>query len=164
MRIAEAIQDSIVDGPGFRFAIFTQGCIHNCPGCHNPNTHDITGGKEMTTDELIKKMLSNPMTDGLTLSGGDPFMQPEDCTVIARAAHENGLSVWTYTGYTYEELIGLSETRPEIMELLRETDVLIDGRFVLELRTLDCKWRGSTNQRLIDVKKSLAAGAAVTTD
>ncbi len=157
MRIAGTVQDSIVDGPGFRFTVFTQGCPHGCPGCHNPQTHDPAGGKERTTEEIIREMLDNPLTDGLTLSGGEPFCQPEDCAVLAAAARKAGLNVWAYTGYTYEELL----RKPEVMPLLELVDVLVDGPFVLEKRSLACKWRGSTNQRLIDVPASLRAGKAV---
>ena len=105
MRIAGMIQDSIVDGPGFRFTLFTQGCPHDCEGCHNPETHDFSGGSEMSTDEIIRKLLSNPLTDGITFSGGEPFEQSEDCAVIAHAARKNGLNVWAYSGYTFEELL-----------------------------------------------------------
>ena len=161
MRIAGTIQDSIVDGPGFRFTLFTQGCPHKCEGCHNPETHDPAGGKEETTDEIIKKLLSNPLTDGITFSGGEPFEQAADCAVIARAARENGLNVWAYSGYTFEELLKKGEEAPAVLELLKLTDVLVDGRFVLSKRSLNLKWRGSTNQRLIDVPKSLAEGRAV---
>ena len=147
MRIADFVHDSIVDGPGFRFTLFTQGCPHHCEGCHNPQTHDPDGGKEVSVDEIIRIMLSNPLTDGLTLSGGDPFFQPEDCAAVARAAKAHGLNVWTYSGWTFEQL-----------EL---TDVLVDGPFVLSQRSLSLKWRGSRNQRLIDVPKSLQLGEPV---
>ena len=159
MRIAGLVQDSIVDGRGMRFVVFTQGCPHHCEGCHNPETHDPTGGQEMTVDAVIKEMLSNPMTDGVTLSGGEPFMQPEDCTEIAKAAHKAGLNVWAYTGYTFEKLL---ETENEaVRELLNEIDVLIDGPFILKERSLSIPWRGSKNQRLLDMKKSLSCGKAV---
>jgi anaerobic ribonucleoside-triphosphate reductase activating protein len=102
-------------------------------------------------------MLGNPLTDGVTLSGGEPFAQAADCAEIARAAHGAGLNVWAYSGWTFEELLA----RPDAAELLRETDVLIDGRFVLAERTMLTRWRGSRNQRVIDVPKSLAVGAAV---
>lgn len=161
MRIAGMIQDSIVDGPGFRFTLFTQGCPHNCEGCHNPETHDFNGGSEMSPDEIIKKLLSNPLTDGITFSGGEPFEQAEGCAVIARAARENGLNVWAYSGYTFEELLDKAERQPEVMDLLKLTDVLVDGRFVLAQRSLSLKWRGSANQRILDVPKSLEAGQAV---
>lgn len=164
MKIAGTIQDSIVDGPGFRYTVFTQGCPHDCPECHNPQTHDMNGGKEMSVSDIIEEMLSNPLTDGVTLSGGDPFVQPADCALIAEAAHKNKLNVWAYTGWEYEELLKMSEGDPDIMELLKRVDVLIDGRFMIEKKSLGCKWRGSTNQRLIDVRKSLASGSVVTLD
>ncbi len=161
MRIAGMIQDSIVDGPGFRFTLFTQGCPHHCEGCHNPETHDFNGGSEMSTDEVIKKLLSNPLTDGITFSGGEPFEQAGECAVIAKAARENGLNVWAYSGYTFDELLVKAEKQPDVMELLKLTDVLVDGRFVLEQRSLSLKWRGSANQRILDVPASLTAGHAV---
>jgi anaerobic ribonucleoside-triphosphate reductase activating protein len=159
MRIAGLVQDSIVDGPGLRFTVFTQGCPHRCEGCHNPETHDPGGGKEIPVDEVIKQMRSNPLTDGVTLSGGEPFFQPADCAKIAEAAKKDGLNVWTYTGYTFEQLFNLSD--PEIKRLLSLTDVLVDGPFILSERSLSIKWRGSRNQRLIDAQKSLEAGYAV---
>ncbi len=157
MRIAGLTQDSIVDGPGFRFTVFVQGCSHHCEGCHNPQTHDPAGGTEMSVEEVIREMRSNPLTDGLTLSGGEPFEQPESCLLLAQAAHESGLNVWAYSGYRFEQLTA----DPRKAALLREVDVLIDGPFVLAQRSLALMWRGSRNQRVIDVKKSLAAGQAV---
>ena len=105
MRIANVVSDSIVDGPGLRFAVFTQGCPHHCPGCHNPETHDPAGGREATVAELAEQMLSNPLTDGLTLSGGEPFDQAGECAALAARAREKGLNVWAYTGYRYETLL-----------------------------------------------------------
>lgn len=157
IRIAGTVNDSIVDGPGLRFSVFTQGCPHGCPGCHNPETHDPTGGQETDTAALIEKMGKNPLLSGLTLSGGDPMLQAAACCELARAAHEKGLNVWLYTGYTWEEL--MEENDPERMALLRETDVLVDGRFVLAERSLELDYRGSRNQRLIDVPASLGKGA-----
>lgn len=151
MRIYGLVQDSIVDGPGLRFVCFVQGCPHHCPGCHNPDSHDPAGGVEMTTDEVISRMLSNPLTDGLTLSGGEPFEQAEDCMVIARAAHDHGLNVWCYTGYTYEHL--LRHGTPVQIALLAEVDVLIDGRYEERKRSLALEWRGSSNQRVIDMNR-----------
>ncbi|HHT17047.1 MAG TPA: anaerobic ribonucleoside-triphosphate reductase activating protein [Papillibacter sp.] len=159
MRIAGKIQDSIVDGPGLRFTIFTQGCPHRCPGCHNPDTHDFQGGTEVSAQELIKTMLSNPLTDGVTFSGGEPFSQPEECAEIAQAAKEAGLNVWAYSGWTFEELFAMEE--PAVRRFLECVDVLVDGPFLLEERSLNIKWRGSRNQRLIDVPKSLEKGQAV---
>lgn len=159
MRIAGLVQDSIVDGPGLRFAVFTQGCPHCCVGCHNPETHDKNGGIEMPVEEIVNKIRANPLTDGVTLSGGEPFSQAGDCALIADAAKKEGLNVWTYTGYTFEELSQSSD--PAAKKLLSLTDVLIDGKFILPERTMSFKWRGSRNQRLIDVQKSLAEGRAI---
>ena len=159
MRIAGTVQDSIVDGPGFRFTVFTQGCPPHCPGCHNPQTHDPSGGTEHTVEELLERMRSNPLTDGLTLSGGEPFEQPEDCLLLARGAHESGLNVWSYTGYLFEFLRDQGTEAQKA--LLRELDVLVDGPFLLEQRTLSLPWRGSRNQRVIDVPKSLENGDVV---
>lgn len=159
MRIAGTVQDSIVDGPGFRFTVFTQGCSHHCPGCHNPQTHDTSGGTEHTVEELLERMRSNPLTDGLTLSGGEPFEQPEDCLLLAQGAHESGLNVWSYTGYLFEFLRDQGTEAQKA--LLRELDVLVDGPFLLEQRTLYLPWRGSRNQRVIDVPKSLENGDVV---
>ena len=161
MRIAGIVQDSIVDGPGFRFALFTQGCSHNCEGCHNPQTHDFNGGTEMTVDEIVKKLLSNPLTDGITFSGGEPFEQASDCAEIAKIARENGLNVWAYTGYTFEQLLEKSKTDSGIARLLELTDVLVDGPFVLSEKSYDVSWRGSKNQRLINVPESLRLQKAV---
>lgn len=159
MRIANTVSDSIVDGPGLRFTVFTQGCPHHCPGCHNPDTHDPAGGREVTVEELARRMMANPLTDGLTLSGGEPFLQAEDCAALARLARERGLNVWTYTGYTYERL--LEGELPEALALLEQTDVLVDGPFLLSEKSYEALFRGSANQRLIDVKKSRAAGRVV---
>jgi len=154
MRISETIHDSIVDGPGLRYVIFTQGCPHACPGCHNPGTHDSLGGREISVEELIRDMLSNPLTDGLTLTGGEPFAQAADCAKIARAAQEAGLNVWCYSGWTWEEL----QKMPEAQALLEEIDVLVDGPFWAEEKSLRLKWRGSENQRVIDLKASMESG------
>ena len=159
MRIADYTQDSIVDGSGLRFVLFTQGCPHRCPGCHNPDTQSQDGGRETSVDSIIAEMLGNPLADGVTLSGGEPFAQAAPCSEIARAAHDAGLDVWCYTGYTFEEL--LASESPEVARLMREIDVLVDGRFVLAERSLTLKWRGSANQRLLDMKKSLEYGTAV---
>lgn len=157
LRIAGTVNDSIVDGPGFRFTVFTQGCPHHCPGCHNPQTHDYQGGKLVQIEDLIAQMRENPLLDGLTLSGGEPFEQPQACAELARMAREIGLNVWVYSGYTFEQLL----EKPECRELLEACDVLIDGRFMLAQRTLELRFRGSRNQRVIDLPQSLKDGRAV---
>jgi len=161
MRIAGLVQDSIVDGPGIRFAVFTQGCKLCCEGCHNPSAWDAGGGTEMTASEVIAVMNKNPLTDGLTLSGGEPFLQAADCSQLAAAAHEKGLNVWTYTGSDFGELFALAQSDMAVKKLLELSDVMIDGQFKLSERSLSIKWRGSRNQHIIDVRKSLATGEAV---
>ena len=157
IRLSGIVDESIVDGPGFRMAIFTQGCPHRCPGCHNPQTHDFNAGTWMETDDIVGRALENPLLDGVTLTGGEPFCQPEACADIARRAREKGLNVWCYSGWTYEALL----EKPECRCLLEAIDVLVDGRFMLEQCSLELRFRGSANQRLIDVKRSLEAGHAV---
>ena len=151
--------DSIVDGPGLRLTIFTQGCLHHCPGCHNPQTHDPEGGSWADTEDILAAAAENPLLDGITLTGGDPFLQPVPCLALAEGAHKIGLNVWTYTGYTWEAL--LEENDAEKLALLKETDVLVDGPFLLAERSLELRFCGSRNQRLIDVKKSLAEDKVV---
>ena len=158
MRIAGSIQDSIVDGPGFRYVVFTQGCNFFCEGCHNPATWDPGGGREVPVSDIIKEMLANPLTDGLTLSGGEPFEQAADCASLAAAARERGLNVWIFTGWTFEKLLKAASKKPAMKKLLTQADVLVDGRYIKTERTLSVKWCGSKNQRVLDVKKSLISG------
>ena len=159
IRTAGKANDSIVDGPGLRFTVFVQGCSHHCPGCHNPQTHDPNGGKETDTETLIAQMKKNLLLSGLTLSGGEPMEQPEACYELAKTAHEMGLNVWCYTGYTWEAL--MLENDPARIALLHEADVLVDGPFVLSWKSLELLWRGSRNQRVIDVKSTLEAGKII---
>ena len=158
MRVAGLIQESIVDGPGLRYVVFAQGCGYCCAGCHNPETWDYNGGIEMPVADIIKEMLSNPLVDGLTISGGEPFDQAADCASLAAVAREKGLTVWVFTGNTFEQLKRRAKSKPAVRRLLTQTDVLIDGRFIKEEKTLAMEWCGSKNQRVIDVQKSLAAG------
>lgn len=152
IRLAASLQpDSIVDGEGIRTVVWTQGCPHNCKGCHNPTTHDFDGGYLVDVDEVIEDLKNIDGQDGITLSGGDPVCQSDACIEICRAAHEMGLNVWCYTGFTYESML----LNPKHRKLLEEIDVLVDGKFILEEKSLDIYFRGSRNQRIIDVAKSL---------
>ena len=155
IKIAGIIEESIVDGPGIRFVIFTQGCPHNCFGCHNPQTHDINGGMEVEIDNIIKKISENPLLKGVTLSGGEPFMQANKIVVLLDKIDRNKLNVITYTGFKYEYLIHNSNAENGFMELLNRTDILIDGKFEIENKDENLKFMGSSNQRAIDVRKSL---------
>lgn len=154
MRIAGIVNDSIVDGPGLRLAIFAQGCPHHCPGCHNPESHDFAGGSDMGTEKIIARMDANPLLDGITLTGGEPFEQPDACRILADAAHARGLNMWAYSGYTFEQLCAVPEKR----RLLEACDVLVDGPFLLAERSLDLRFRGSKNQRVLKVAELLAGG------
>jgi len=151
------VNDSIVDGPGLRLTVFTQGCPHHCPGCHNPQSHSFEGGQLRDIDEILTMAKENPLLDGITLSGGEPFCQPEACAQIAVGAHKLGLNVWCYTGYSYENLLASKEKRA----LLEQVDILVDGPFILEEHSLDIRFRGSKNQRIIDVKNSLLENRVV---
>ena len=155
IRIAGLVPESFVDGDGIRFAIFMQGCRRNCAGCHNPETHDLNGGRLVDTDEIISAIKKNPLLDGITLTGGEPLLQISAADELARAAKNFGLSVWCYTGYTFENL------PPEAEPLLENVDVLIDGEFIEGLRDLDLQFRGSRNQRVIDLKKTRARNELV---
>ncbi len=160
IRIAGTINDSIVDGPGIRFTIFTQGCPHNCKGCHNPQTHDFDGGYVVTGERLIKKIKSNPLLDGVTFSGGEPFCQAESLAVLGEKIKSMGLNVVTYTGYKFEELYENMD-KDGWGKLLAVTDFLIDGEFVIKLKSWNTKFRGSSNQRYLDCRESLRLGRAV---
>ncbi|HCC34644.1 MAG TPA: anaerobic ribonucleoside-triphosphate reductase activating protein [Ruminococcaceae bacterium] len=160
VRLAGTVPESVVDGPGFRFVVFAQGCPHRCPGCHNPATHDFEGGFVAVPEDIIAQAKKNPLLKGVTLSGGEPFAQAEGFAEIARLAREAGLDVITYTGYTFEEL--LKGDIPGAHGLLGFTDILVDGRFEIENKSPLLKFRGSSNQRVLDTAASLAAGKAVT--
>ena len=156
IRLAADLQeDSIVDGEGIRAVIWTQGCAHKCPGCHNPQTHSFDDGYLIDIEKVESMIDDLEGQDGITFSGGDPFYQPEECAELAKYARKKGLNIWCYTGFTYESLIKLSVNDYNIMKFLKEIDVLIDGPFLLEKKSLDAIFRGSTNQRIIDVKRSL---------
>ena len=157
MRVAGFITDSVVDGPGVRFVLFAQGCPHQCPSCHNPETWDLQGGKEMTVKEIVKLLKKRlKYVRGITLSGGDPFLQAEEMAKVGWEAKRLGLDVVTYTGYRYEELVALG--LPGSQELLEVTDILIDGPFVQDLKDISLPFRGSSNQRLIDLTMTRISG------
>ena len=156
IRLANSLQKgSIVDGEGIRAVIWTQGCTHNCPGCHNPETHSFDGGFVEDTRTIKNEISKLTLESGITFSGGDPILQVDACLDIAKFAKECNLNVWCYTGFTFEELLKMSETKSKIKEFLKFVDILVDGKFLIEQKSLNLKFRGSKNQRIIDVKKSL---------
>ena len=152
IRLAAYLQpDSIVDGEGVRTVIWTQGCPHHCPGCHNASTWNFDDGALIDVDEVINELKKIKNQDGITLSGGDPVCQADACYEISKAAHQMGLNVWCYTGFTYEQML----LNPKAKRLLEQLDVLVDGKFVQEEKSYDIYFRGSRNQRIIDVPQSL---------
>ena len=161
IRIAGIVNESVVDGPGIRMVIFTQGCPHNCPGCHNPETHDFAGGQLRQTEELVSQMANQRYIAGITISGGEPFCQPEPCAVLAEAAHAQGKNVMIYSGYTFEQLLALSRDDENIRRLLNACDILVDGPYIEAQRNLDLVFRGSENQRIIDVPASINKGTPI---
>ena len=154
------VSDSIVDGPGIRTTIFSQGCPHHCPGCHNPETWAFGCGTQIPVEAVVDIVKSNPLCRGVTFSGGEPFAQAEAFARLARLLKNQGYEVASYSGYTFEELLAGTEKQKE---LLSSIDILIDGRFILAQKSLEVAFRGSRNQRILDVKKSLSAGQAVET-
>ena len=150
--------DSIVDGPGIRLTIFTQGCPHHCPGCHNPETWEFGCGTQVPVEDLVDVVRSNPLCRGVTFSGGEPFAQAAGFARLARLLKEKGYEVASYSGYTFEELLTGSEDQKA---LLAAIDILIDGPFLMAEKSLEIAFRGSRNQRILDVRKSLAEGKAV---
>ncbi len=156
IRLAAPLQsDSVVDGFGVRTVIWTQGCSHNCPFCQNPSTHDFEGGALFSIEEICDELDELKNQDGITLSGGDPLFQIEAVTEIARYARKIGLNVWCYTGFTYEEILKMGEKNKIYLEFLKYLDVLVDGKFEIEKKSLELLFRGSSNQRLIDMPKTL---------
>ena len=154
------VSDSIVDGPGIRTTIFSQGCPHHCPGCHNPETWAFGCGTAIPVEAVVEIVRENPLCRGVTFSGGEPFAQAEAFARLAQLLKEKGYEVASYSGYTFEELMEGSEAQ---RKLLQSIDILIDGRFLLAEKSLEIAFRGSRNQRILDVKKSLEAGTAVPT-
>ena len=153
--------DSIVDGPGLRYAVFVQGCTHHCPGCHNPESQPVVGGTPTAISDVLADIRANKLITGVTLSGGEPFEQPAACAALARALKADGYNLWAYSGYLYEQLLARAEAEPAGAELLAIIDVLVDGPFVEGRKAYTLKWRGSDNQRLIDVPRSQAEGRVV---
>ncbi len=158
LNLSGIVEDSIVDGPGIRLTVFSQGCPHHCPGCHNPETWPFDCGTPMSEERILQIARGNPLCRGVTFSGGEPFSQAEGFAKLAVLLKEAGYEVASYTGYTFEHLLTGS---PEQRRLLEAIDVLIDGPFLLAQRSLEIAFRGSRNQRILDVPKSLAAKEAV---
>ncbi|KMT21420.1 anaerobic ribonucleoside-triphosphate reductase activating protein [Clostridium cylindrosporum] len=160
VKLAGITKESLVDGPGIRYVIFSQGCNHNCKGCHNPSTHSFDKGKEFDVEEILQDILNRKHIDGVTFSGGDPFYQPEEFGYIAKRLREENIHIISYTGFKYENILD----NYKMKELLENVDILIDGPFIENKKTFKMAFRGSENQRAIDVKKSLLDDKVITLD
>lgn len=160
IRLAGMIYESLSNGPGLRRVLFSQGCRHNCKHCFNPHTHSFQGGELIDMDVIVEDIVNNPMLRGVTFSGGDPLEQAEKFSYIAKKVKDKGKSVWVYTGYTFEEILKRGNEHSSWKKLLEYSDVLVDGKFDIDKKDEKLKFRGSKNQRIIDIKNSLITGAA----
>ena len=155
--ILEIVEDTTVDGPGFRTSVYSSGCPHRCPGCHNPQSWDIDNGHPVEIEDILKVILDDPFAD-VTFTGGDPMFQPQGFTALAKAIKQHSnKNIWCYTGYRFEELL----QNPAQRTLLEQIDTLVDGRFIEALKDEELRFRGSSNQRIIDVQASLRKGDIV---
>ena len=161
VRLAGIVRESIVDGPGIRFTVFCQGCPHGCPGCHNPESHDFGGGKDCSIDRLLEEIDKDPLLAGVTFSGGEPFCQPEGFLELAKGVKERGLNITSFSGYTYEQLADMAAENDAVKKLLDMTDILVDGPYIKAQRDLTLQFRGSGNQRVIDMNRTRAEGHIV---
>ncbi len=152
LRIAGCVSDSIVDGPGLRYTVFVQGCPHHCPGCHNPETHPFEGGYLADVEEIVRQVGEDPLLSGVTFSGGEPFCQAAALADLGKRIRALGKNIVLYSGYTFEELLQMGGSDPAILDLLKMSDLLVDGPYIAEQRDLSLQFRGSSNQRLIDLK------------
>ena len=158
IRLADIVAESVVDGKGIRMTVFVQGCTHACPGCHNPTTWALDGGEEHTLDFITEIAEKDPLLDGLTFSGGEPFLQAAPLSVLAEWCHAHNLNVWSYSGYTLEQLEVMAKSDEGVKNLLSRVDVLVDGPFIEEQKDLTLAFRGSRNQRVIDMNKTRSSG------
>lgn len=163
IRLASDLQpDSIVDGEGIRTVLWTQGCSHHCLGCHNQSTWSFDEGVLVDVEEVKQAIDELKCQDGITFSGGDPLFQVEPCLEIAKYCKEKGYNIWCYTGFTYEEILKMNN--PKVLEFLSYVDVLVDGKFILKEKSLDLLFKGSRNQRIIDMPKTLEKNEVVLVD
>ena len=163
LRLSGIVKESVTDGPGIRMAVFTQGCPHCCLGCHNPETNSFDGGYNCEAEEILRMYDENPLS-GITLTGGEPLCRAEQLLPLARGVRERGGDIFCYTGYTFEQLIPMMKDDTGLEALLRLVDILVDGPFIQAERDLTLRFRGSRNQRVLDMPRSLKAGAAVWAD
>lgn len=158
LELSGIVSDSIVDGPGIRTTVFSQGCPHHCEGCHNPETWEFGCGTPISEEAVLQIVTSNPLCRGVTFSGGEPFAQAEGFAKLGKLLKERGYEVASYSGYTFEQLLRGTKAQRQLLETI---DILIDGPYLQQERSLEISFRGSRNQRILDVPASLAAGQAV---
>lgn len=158
IKISGIVKESTVDGPGFRYVVFTQGCPHHCKGCHNPQTHSFDGGSYIDIDTILEDVKKNPLLRGVTISGGEPFMQAKKIAKLLSKIDRKKLSTIVYTGFLYEDLLNNANENNGYMDLLKQTDLLIDGKFEEDLMDENLLFRGSSNQRVIKCKESVESG------
>lgn len=159
IRLADVARESVVDGSGIRYTLFVQGCPHHCEGCHNPTSHRFEGGHILTLGKIAGEIVRNPLLDGVTFSGGEPFCYPKECAALAKFVKSRGMNVWSYSGYTLDELREKAVTDEDTCEFLQNIDVLVDGRFVLAQKNLMLRFKGSENQRIINLKAMRESGS-----
>ncbi len=164
IRLAAILKESLVNGPGLRRVLFSQGCPHNCKGCFSPHTHSYTDGVLINMDDIIEDIRKNPLLKGVTFSGGEPFEQADKFAYIAKQVKKMGLNIWCYTGYTFEYILENQHKRKGWSELLKYIDVLVDGKFEEDKKEEGLKFRGSSNQRIIDVRESIESLEVVALD
>lgn len=171
IRISGIIEDSIVDGEGLRYVVFLQGCKHACHGCQNMHTWDFNGGNEIDTTEVYQAVLDNKLLSGLTLSGGDPFFQASNLLHLCKALKEKGVNIWAYTGFSFDDFLNFrkgckcdEKVEAPMIELLNYIDVVVDGKFIESLKTLEKPYAGSSNQRIVDVQASLEQNKVIEYD
>lgn len=164
VRIAGVVRESVVDGNGIRFVVFTQGCPHACKGCHNPQSHDFSGGYDCEIEKIVEEVKKNPLLSGVTLSGGEPLVQVKPLLILAQEIKKLNLGLIIYTGYVFEEIVQKAQEDKALMSLLKLTDVIVDGKYEEKFKNLKLKFRGSSNQRIIDVAKSLKENTVCETE
>jgi len=161
LRIAGVVRESIVDGPGIRFVVFCQGCPHRCEDCHNPETHDFKGGYMCSFEKILNAIDQNPLLAGVTFSGGEPMCQAEAFYNLGLEIKKRNLNILVFSGYTYEELQEKSEKEPYVGKLLELVDYLVDGKYEKAQRDLTLRFRGSSNQRFINLVKTREEGTII---
>lgn len=164
IKINSVINDSIVDGPGIRLTVFFQGCAHKCPGCFNEETRDFNGGHYADVEDIYKVAMQNPLLDGITLSGGDPFYQIKGALELVKLFDNTNLNIMAYTGFTFEELLEIAKNNEDLQAFLPKIDFLVDGMFDINKKDISLKFKGSSNQRIINVKESLKINSIVLID